>query len=207
MNPKGTSHTLLHKDEHVLVVAKAKGVLTTPAHGEEGLIDELDRLHVGRERLAVVHRLDKDTSGILLFARTKRAASMLAEQFSRHTVMREYVAVVSGRVEEDSGTITQPVLGKGAVTNFHVESRAGNQTTLILRLKTGRRNQIRRHVASMGHPILGDIRFGGPQWDRDGIALHARSLGFVHPKTRLPLLFHQPEPHLPDDHDDGALRA
>ncbi len=192
------THTLLHKDDQVLVVAKAKGVLTTPAHGEEGLVDELDRLYVARERLAVVHRLDKDTSGILVFARTKSAATMLAEQFSRHVVVREYVAVVSGRVATESGTITQPVLGKRSVTDFRVESRDENRTTLVLRLKTGRRNQIRRHVSSMGYPILGDVRFGGPPWDQQGIALHARVLGFNHPKTRLPLLFDHSEPYCPE---------
>lgn len=184
------THAVLHIDDHVLVVAKDKGVLTTPAHGEEGLVDVLDRSHLSRERLAVVHRLDRDTSGVLVFARTARAARHLAAQFASHAAEREYVATVQGVVAADSGTLTEPVLGKKAVTHFRVTERGGATSTLTLRLGTGRRNQIRHHLAGIGHPIVGDTRFGGPAWDRAGIALHARSLGFRHPAAGEPMLFH-----------------
>lgn len=177
------SHDLLHIDDDILVVNKAKGILTTPAHGEEGLVDELDRRHVGREKLHVVHRLDKATSGVLVFARTARAARKLSEQFAAHRAEREYVATVRGSIEADRGTIDENVLGKRAMTHFRVASRHDGATTVLLRLETGRRNQIRRHLAGIGHPILGDVRFGGPARDRVGIALHAGSLEFRHPSS------------------------
>ncbi len=183
---------LLHIDEHVLVVSKAKGVLTTPAHGEEGLVDELDRLYFGRERLKVVHRLDKETSGVLVFARSEPAARQIAAQFAKHDVEREYHATVSGKVEADAGTIAEDVLGKKAKTHFRVERRGEGTTELSLRLETGRRNQIRLHLAGIGHPILGDERFGGPKWHLPGIALHAGSLGFRHPATGETVRFHSP---------------
>lgn len=176
-------HRLVHLDDDLLVVSKAKGVLTTPAHGEEGLVDVLDRQYVGKRRLAVVHRLDKDTSGLIVFARTTEAARHLSAQFARHSAGRVYETTVQGLVASDSGMLSAPLDGQKALTHFEVVRRDVTTTTLTLTLETGRRNQIRRHLADIGHPILGDVRFGGPARSAPGIALHAKSLRFVHPRT------------------------
>lgn len=184
---------VLHVDDHVIVVAKDAGVLTTPAHGRDGLVDLLDRAYFGRTKVAVVHRLDLLTSGLLVFARTPAAARHLAGQFAAHAVEREYVAVAEGRVADDAGRIGAKIDDKRAVTNFTVTSRGEGTTTLSVRLETGRRNQIRVHLAGLGHPLLGDVRFGAAPW-RDRIALHARRLGFVHPSTRKALAFELPPP-------------
>lgn len=197
------SFTILHADEHVAVVVKDAGLLTVPAHGERCLVHELeaalDRIKFGRHGLKVVHRLDKLTSGVLVFARTPDAARLLAKQFAAHATEREYVAVVIGNLPLEAGTIAHDLDGKHAVTHFEVTARHGHATTIAVRLETGRKNQIRRHVAAEGHPVVGDERVAGDvarhsAWSFPRIALHARLLGFRHPRSGDLLHFEAPVP-------------
>ena len=202
-NP-GSKFSVVHLDSHVVVVAKDAGLLTTPAHGEPCLSEQLqawiDRESFGRHALAVVHRLDRDTSGLLVFARSPAAAAFLARQFARHSVEREYVAVVAGSLAADQGTLRDELDGKRAVTHYEVTARLSQATTIAVHLETGRRNQIRRHFATLGHPLLGERRFRpelayNSAWPYGRLALHARVLGFDHPIGRQRLRFEAEIPH------------
>lgn len=186
------AYAIVHSDDQVIVVIKDAGLLTTPAHGEPCLVDMLDARFVGRTRVAVVHRLDKLTSGLLVFARNPVVAAHLAKQFAAHKVEREYVAMVEGHLKDAGGSIAAPLLGKRAVTHYRTLTQGPRSTTVAVRLETGRRNQIRAHFSLLGHPVLGDSRFGATSdlgWPRDRIALHARVLGFIHPKTKVTARF------------------
>jgi len=157
----------------------------------------LDAQFVGRSRIAVVHRLDKLTSGLLVFARSPASAAHLAKQFAAHKVEREYVAIVEGHLKDSDGTMTTPLFTKRAVTHYRTMAQGPQSTSVVVHLETGRRNQIRAHFSQLGHPILGDGRFGaanGGLWPHERIALHARVLGFTHPKTNGLLRFETPLP-------------
>ena len=161
----------------------------------------------------MVHRLDRDTSGLLVFARGAEAADALREQFRAHSVERIYLAIVSGNVRADSGTFdsflsTNRALdryssdsrrGERAITHYRVRERLAGATFVEVRLETGRRNQIRVHFAEAGHPVLGDRRYGtssaGPRnWPSDRLALHAAGLGFTHPASGERLTYAAPLP-------------
>jgi RluA family pseudouridine synthase len=193
--------TIVYADADVVVADKAAGLLSVASAGQSCLVDllqaELDRQRFGRFRLAVVHRLDRQTSGLLVFARTPTAAARLSKELAAHRFEREYVAIVSGLLAEARGTIDSPLDGKRAVTHFETTLRHADSTTVRVRLQTGRRNQIRRHFAEFGHPLWGDERFGArrhPAWPFDRVALHAQVLGFTHPVTRRLLRFESPLP-------------
>lgn len=186
-------------DSHLVVVEKESGLLSTPAHGEESLVDLLNQKFFGRHDMLPVHRLDRLTSGLLVFARSPEVAAGLARQFAIHSVDREYVAIVGGHLQKESGSLRAPILGKRAVTHYRIITTNADSTTMAVRLETGRRNQIRIHFAGLGHPILGDSRFGAeqpvyPHWPHARIALHARVLGFLHPVTKMPMRFEAPTP-------------
>ena len=185
------------------MVDKGAGLLTVPAHGDPCLLDALQRLldrqSFGRHALLPVHRLDRETSGLLVFARSPAVAAGLAPQFSAHRVEREYVAVLAGELRDDAGTIRDRLDGKAAVTHFTVRTRRLGTTAVTIRLGTGRRNQIRRHGAGLGHPVVGDTRFAPelarhPDWPLPRLALHARVLGFRHPVLKQALRFEAPLP-------------
>jgi len=216
------------EDEHVLVVNKPAGLVVHPAAGHAGgtLVNAL--IHYAPEldclpRGGIVHRLDKDTSGIMFVARSPLAHRSLVEQLSARTVKREYAAVCIGALS-GGGTINEPIgrhphartkmavvhNGKPAVTHFKVAERFGNHTAITVSLETGRTHQIRVHMAHRHHPLVGDPTYGGrPRIPSgasaalvDGLrqfsrqALHARTLAFDHPASgeRLEL-----GTHLPDD--------
>ncbi len=183
--------TIVHKDDEVVVVNKEAGLLTVPAYDAPCLVDllqrELDRVSFARYRLGVVHRLDRETSGLLVFARTRGAAARLSKDLAAHRFDRQYVAVVKGLLAEDSGTIDAKLWDKHARTHFEVIERTDNVTMVAVRLETGRRRQIRLHFAGIGHPVVGDEPH--ERWPLTRIALHARVLGFVHPKTKVALRF------------------
>jgi len=216
------------EDEHVLVVNKPAGLVVHPAAGHAGgtLVNAL--IHYAPEldclpRGGIVHRLDKDTSGIMFVARSPLAHRSLVEQLSARTVKREYAAVCIGALS-GGGTINEPIgrhphartkmavvhNGKPAVTHFKVAERFGNHTAITVSLETGRTHQIRVHMAHRHHPLVGDPTYGGrPRIPSgasaalvDGLrqfsrqALHARHLAFDHPASgeRLEL-----GTHLPDD--------
>jgi 23S rRNA pseudouridine1911/1915/1917 synthase len=212
----GRGYKVVHQDRDLLVIDKGAELLTVPTslRDEDSLVERL--LGMERERgvrhpaLYALHRLDRDTSGLLLFARSRRAFEGLQAQFVARDVERLYTAVATGVMEKDSGRLTsrlvedprtlkmrstrKAALGKEAITGFEVSERLPGATVLAVRLQTGRKNQIRVHLAEAGHPLVGDRRYGKPSPLIGRAALHARSLGFIHPVTRQRVSFNSPLP-------------
>jgi len=190
---------VIYSDESVVVVDKPGGILTTPAHGETSLVDVLNQRFFGRFQLFVVHRLDRGTSGLLVFARTPSVARNLSEQFAKRSIEREYIAIVTGHMGATQGVIEGDVNGKKAKTHYEVRERLNTTTSLAIHLATGRRNQIRHHFCGLGFPVVGDERIGGSRashlhWQHQRIALHARLLRFWHPVRLNFLRFESPLP-------------
>lgn len=208
---------VLYQDEDLAVVLKPAGMVVHPAAGNpdgtlvNALLARLDSLSgIGGElRPGLVHRIDKDTSGLLLIAKNDRAHVLLSEQIAAHTVERAYWAIVEGGMKEDAGFVEGPIgrhpadrkkmaiveSGRPARTNWRVAERLRGATLLELRLTTGRTHQIRVHMASVGHPVLGDPTYGHknpPFAVKGGQLLHAWQLGFVHPATGAHMLFSAP---------------
>jgi 23S rRNA pseudouridine1911/1915/1917 synthase len=237
VEPEDIPLDIFFEDEHLLVVNKPAGMMVHPASGiyTGTLVNAL--LHHSRGlsgvggplRAGIVHRLDKDTTGLLMAAKTDQAHRRLAEQLAQRTVRREYRAIVWGQFPATKGSIDSPigrsrgdrkkmavrlVEGRKAVTHYHVEEEFGLCSFLALKLETGRTHQIRVHLAHLGHPVLGDPKYGGRTRRLSGLsttaravgqellkvmprqALHARVLGFKHPITNT---FMQFESDLPDD--------
>jgi 23S rRNA pseudouridine1911/1915/1917 synthase len=191
-------HTIVFEDEDVVVVDKPAGLLTapTPESDRNNLASLLARREGGAP-VHVVHRIDLETSGLLVFAKTEDANRVLSERFRTHDLEREYLAVVAGAFPDATRVIERPVGGKRAVTHVAVEERLGARATLLrCRLETGRTHQIRLHAQAEGHPVLGDPRYGGaPMSPRPPrMALHATLLAFAHPRTGAPLSFTSPWP-------------
>lgn len=188
---------LLFEDEHVLVVFKPAGLLTapTPEGDRNNLLSVLSRRTHPPETLYIVHRLDLPTSGILVVARTALANRVLSETFRAHSLVRRYDVWVAGHVKECTQTVRVPVSAKPAVT--HLETQRHYTTVnglafthLRATLETGRTHQIRIHVASLGHPVLADQKYGQrSSWHPPRLALHACHLSLSHPVTREPLSF------------------
>ncbi len=202
------TYSILFEDAHLIVVNKAAHVLTVATeHGERNtLVSRVSEYlrHTGRQREAlVVHRLDRGVSGVLVLAKSTAIHRSLKEQFKERKPDRKYVAIVAGVVQPETGTIRSyletgenldqfstrdPSKGQYAVTHYVVQKTLRDMTVVEVQLETGRRNQIRVHFADMGHPVLGDPRYGGKgsrhrRWVVDRMALHAVSLGLVHPAT------------------------
>lgn len=215
---------IVHEDDDVIVVDKGPDLLVHPAPGSEGetLVDLLDGLSGGDddERPGVVHRLDRDTSGLLVFARNRRAHGVLAAQIAERSVGREYLALVAGRPRSRTGTIDAPlgrdhrarervVIGgrapRAALTHFEVSEELGSLTLLAVRLETGRTHQIRVHLASIELPIAGDRQYGrAGLLDLERQFLHARRLAFDHPADGRRVTF---ESELPADLAGALERA
>lgn len=213
---------ILYEDEHLLVVNKPKGMVVHPAVGnlDRTLVNALlyhcgDSLSgIGGEvRPGIVHRIDKDTSGLLVVAKNDAAHQHLAAQFAAHSITRVYHAVVHGGFKQDNGVVdaaigrsrtdrkkmavSQQQNAKHAVTTYEVLARYEGYTHLALRLQTGRTHQIRVHMANIGHPVAGDAVYGSGKKNLGlhGQCLHAKTLGFVHPATGNEVLF---DSDLPD---------
>jgi 23S rRNA pseudouridine1911/1915/1917 synthase len=174
------------EDEHLVVVAKPAGLLTapTPESDRGNLADLLSRRPSGR--VFVVHRIDLQTSGLLVFARTAEANRRLSEAFRTHDIDREYLAVVDGMFPDEIERISVPLRGKRAVTHVSIEERYEEATLIRARLETGRTHQIRLHCRDRGYPVLGDPEYGHPvgePYQPPRMALHAEVLGFQHPAT------------------------
>ena len=210
--PPGLS--LVHEDDDVIVVDKPAGLLTIATERERTRTAYVHLMAHARARrpparIFVVHRLDREASGLLVFATSPGAKTALQAQFAAHTVERTYLAVVEGRPAETAGTIagrllddgpgpvratTKPGRGRAAVTRWRV-FRAGERYSLLeVHLETGRRNQIRVHLAGIGHPLAGDAAYGGRTDPLRRLALHAHVLGFDHPRTGERLRFVSPAP-------------
>jgi 23S rRNA pseudouridine1911/1915/1917 synthase len=214
-----TRLAVLHEDDDVLIVDKPAGLLTVPTEAREKdtlwtrAIHYLQHRYGGRPYAGIVHRLDRDTSGALVFARNRPALHALQELFRRHAIDREYVALVEGSLP-DRGTFDRDLVrtpglrrsvakagetGKRAVTRFETVERLARATYVSVRPETGRTHQIRVHFAASEHPILGDKVYGSPLPgggpERAGRQLlHARRLGFAHPRTGEALAVESPLP-------------
>ena len=205
---------IVYEDEDLLVINKPKGLVVHPAAGHQddtlvnGLLyalgDSLSSIN-GELRPGIVHRIDKDTSGLLAVAKNDYAHAMLASQLKDHTMARTYEAIVCGTFREDSGTVDAPIgrhptdrkkmcvtqrNSKPAVTHWEVVKRYRGYTHIRCRLETGRTHQIRVHMAYIGHPILGDTVYGHkkPELGQDSQCLHAGALCFQHPRDGHPVM-------------------
>lgn len=211
---------ILYEDDYLLVVNKPKGMVVHPSAGHmEGTLVNAVLAHCGEHlsgingvlRPGIVHRIDKDTTGALLVCKDDFVHRNLAEQLKEHSIKRRYRAVVCGNLKEDEGTVEGPIgrhpverkkmainykNGKDAVTHYRVLERFGQYTYIECRLETGRTHQIRVHMASIGHPLLGDSVYGSSKnpWKLQGQTLHAMVLGFCHPVIGEYMEFEAPLP-------------
>lgn len=200
---------VVYEDEDLIVVDKPRGLVVHPApgHPDGTLVNALlwhcgDSLSGigGEKRPGIVHRIDKDTSGLLIAAKNDFAHQRLSAQLADRSLSREYEAVVRGSFREDSGTVSYPIgrhptdrkrmavtekNSRPAVTHWQVLARYQGYCRICCRLETGRTHQIRVHMASIGHPLLGDYTYGAPSPDKGlaGQCLHARRLKFIHPRS------------------------
>jgi 23S rRNA pseudouridine1911/1915/1917 synthase len=201
---------IVHEDDDILVVDKPGGMLSAPtAEGDRAnLLALLRRRTAPPAPVFLVHRLDRATSGVLVFARTVAANRTLAAALARHDVRREYLAVVAGAPRSESLRLDAPIGGRAARTHATVVERLGATAALLrCRLETGRTHQIRIHLQGAGHPVLGDPRGNGrAPLPAPRLALHATLLGFAHPRTGAPCLFERPLPADLADYLD-ALRS
>lgn len=202
--------TVLHEDDAVIVLLKPHGLLTvaTERERENTLQAGLNRYLAGggRERIHVVHRLDRETSGVLVFAKTFTAREALKEQFAEHSTDRLYIAIVEGTMEPAEGTIRSNLFegrdlrmrssreGKLAITHYRTIEVKGPYSMLEVTLETGRKNQIRAHLSEAGHPVAGDQFYGATTNPLGRLGLHAKLLGFTHPTTGKRLSFTAPIP-------------
>ena len=211
---------IVYEDDDLLVINKPKGLVVHPAAGHQedtlvnGLLyalgDDLSGIN-GELRPGIVHRIDKDTSGLLAVAKNDNAHTFLASQLKDHSMARTYEAIVCGSFREDSGTVDAPIgrhpsdrkkmcvterNSKHAVTHWEVVARYRGYTHIRCKLETGRTHQIRVHMAHIGHPILGDMVYGRkkPELGLSSQCLHAGALCFTHPRTGLPVMVFAPMP-------------
>lgn len=208
-SPQEIPLSVVYEDEDVIVVNKPRGMVVHPAPGHaDGTLVNALMFHCGESlsgingviRPGIVHRIDKDTSGLIIAAKNDAAHKCLADQLKDHTLSRTYEAVVCGNLKEDAGTVDAPIgrhpldrkkqcvtekNSRNAVTHWEVIERFPGYTYVRCRLETGRTHQIRVHMAHIGHPILGDTVYGRkkPELGLEGQCLHAEKLRFIHPRT------------------------
>ena len=220
IEPRNLPLDIVYEDADVLVLNKPKGVVVHPApgHWDDTLVnalmyhcrDSLSGIN-GELRPGIVHRIDKDTSGLLIVAKNDFAHQALAAQLQDHSLSRTYEAVVKGGFKEDEGTVDAPIgrhladrkkmavtekNSRSAVTHWRVLERFGQYTLVECHLETGRTHQIRVHMAHIHHPILGDTVYGSPKPElgQDSQCLHAKALTFRHPRTGEPVTVSCPRP-------------
>ena len=219
--PEDIPLDILYEDEDVLVINKPKGMVVHPSagHYSQTVVNavlfhckgQLSGIN-GVLRPGIVHRIDMDTTGAIVICKNDKAHQILAEQLKEHSITRKYRAIVCGNMKEDTGTIVGAIgrhpidrkkmainekNGKPAVTHYKVLERFGNYTYIECQLETGRTHQIRVHMASKGHPLLGDVLYGPTKcpFKLQGQCLHAMVLGFMHPSTGEYMEFEAPLPN------------
>ncbi len=206
--PENITLNIVYEDNDVIVINKPQGMCVHPAPGNEngtmvnGLMyhcgDSLSAIN-GVIRPGIVHRIDKDTSGLIICAKNNESHLKLSDQLKERKAMRKYIALVNGNIKEDTGIINKPIGrnpsdrkkmavvigGREAITHFRVLERFGQYTLVECVLETGRTHQIRVHMASIGHSIVGDPLYGlkKEKFSLKGQLLHAKTIGFIHPKT------------------------
>ena len=220
-SPQDIPLDIIYEDGDVLVINKPRGMVVHPAHGnEDGTLVNAVMHHCkgnlsginGVLRPGIVHRIDKDTTGLLVVAKTNEAHLCLTDQLSDRSLSRTYYAIVHGNIKEDTFTVDAPISrsdsdrkkmavkndGRQAVTHITVLERFGKYTFIKCKLQTGRTHQIRVHTKHIGHPILGDKTYGlkKEEFSLVGQLLHAGEIGFIHPSTKELVTFSAP---LPDD--------
>ncbi len=205
--PENIPLDIVYEDEDLLVVNKPKGMVVHPAHGNyHGTLVNALLYHCGDSlsgingviRPGIVHRIDKNTSGLLIVAKNDKAHLHLAEQIKAHSFTREYEAIVSGSLKQESGTVDAPIgrhktdrkkmcvtaeNSRNAVTHYSLIRQFGGYAHVKCRLETGRTHQIRVHMAYIGNAVLGDDVYGKTYKGIEGQCLHARKIGFIHPST------------------------
>lgn len=219
--PQALPLDIVYEDADILVINKAPGMVVHPApgHTEDTLVNALLAYYPAlatseaEQRPGIVHRLDRDTSGLLIVAKNTRAQAALVGQLQRHEIIKHYISLVEGVVSLDQGSIDAPIGrdprhrqqmaitalgGREARTHFRVMERFGRHTLLLIQLETGRTHQIRVHLKAIGHPVVGDPTYGSGNAIR-GVHLqrqflHASRLQFVHPISTAPLAFESPLP-------------
>ena len=221
IEPENMDLDILYEDQDVILVNKPKGMVVHPAAGHyshtlvNGLMyhckDQLSGIN-GVMRPGIVHRIDMDTTGVIIACKNDMAHNSIAAQLKEHSITRRYQAIVHGVLKDDAGTVKGPIgrhptdrkkmsinynNGKSAVTHYKVLKRFRQYTHVECRLETGRTHQIRVHMASIGHPLLGDLVYGPGKCPIPGLqgqTLHAGVLGFIHPRTREYMEFTAPLP-------------
>lgn len=221
IEPENMDLDILYEDQDVILVNKPKGMVVHPAAGHyshtlvNGLMhhckDQLSGIN-GVMRPGIVHRIDMDTTGVIIACKNDMAHNSIAAQLKEHSITRRYQAIVHGVLKDDAGTVEGPIgrhptdrkkmsinynNGKSAVTHYKVLKRFRQYTHVECRLETGRTHQIRVHMASIGHPLLGDLVYGPGKCPIPGLqgqTLHAGVLGFIHPRTREYMEFTAPLP-------------
>lgn len=200
---------ILYEDRYLVAIDKPVGLLSVPLDAEFspkrhalGMLRE----HYGTDQILAVHRIDRETSGVLLFARGKQAEEKLKDLFEAHDLSRQYYAIVEGRLAENQGSwesclielpnldVVESPEGKTAITHFEVLRRSAKYSYLRLTLETGRKHQIRVHCQAAGHPVVGDKRYGSTESPMGRLCLHARHLSLIHPFTGKELSFDSPLP-------------
>jgi len=206
---------LIYEDEDIIIINKGYGLLSVGTDSKKsqqtayGIVKNYLKLQHPANKLFIVHRLDRDTSGLMMFAKNIEAKETMQHNWNNMVISRLYIAVVEGVMEEDSGIIRSYLgetsqhevystydskAGRLAVTRYHVLARGNGYTLVEFSLDTGRKNQIRIHAATLGHPIVGDRKYGAGASPIHRLALHARTLRFAHPATRRDTSFELPVP-------------
>jgi len=201
---------ILYEDHHLVVIEKPAGLLSVAAaFQKEETVHALLKLHYQKHPVYVVHRLDQDTSGVMLFALSRKGYEGLKVLFEKHEIKRSYCAIIEGKLPSSSGTwqsylyedgtytvhsSLDPEKGALAITHFEVRNTSRNFSRLDLFLETGRKNQIRVHCTDNGHPVVGDKKYGASTDPIQRLCLHAQSLVFIHPVTGKEMRFDSPVP-------------
>ena len=205
---------LVYEDEHILVINKGYGVLSMGTDTKKdgtaySIMREYVKYHDPRAKVFIVHRLDRDTSGLMMLAKTMEAKDNMQHNWNNMVINRKYVAVVEGIVEQESGVVKSylaensqfevystedPSKGQLAITRYKRLKAGGGYSLMEVELDTGRKNQIRVHMKDLGHPIVGDRKYGAAHSPINRLALHAQTLRFVHPITKQEMNFTTPIP-------------